>query len=61
VGTVKIRSQAERDAALKKLVETTHYFDRETGDMYTPDDEAPPVVIDPEGDADSEVLSDDDE
>jgi hypothetical protein len=39
---IRLRPQAETDAAIKNHVETTHYFDEQTGELYEPD--SPPVV-----------------
>jgi hypothetical protein len=50
---MRLRPQAELDEALRDHVETTHYYDSETGALYAPS--VPPPVVDPEGDEDSEV------
>jgi hypothetical protein len=47
------RPQAERDRALRNHVETIHFLDEETGELYQPAE--PPSVNDPDGDEDSEV------
>jgi hypothetical protein len=39
---VVLRSMADRDAALREHVETTHYFDEATGELYEPT--VPPEV-----------------
>lgn len=51
---MKISPVAKRDAALREFIETHSYFDEATGELYAPDDVAPPEIYDPEGDEDAE-------
>ncbi|MEA2393285.1 MAG: hypothetical protein QOJ82_1176 [Solirubrobacteraceae bacterium] len=55
---IKLLPVAVRDAAMKEFLETNHYWDPETGELYEPTEL--PVVYDPDGDADSDVGVDDD-
>jgi hypothetical protein len=43
---------AVRDALIRELVETNHYLDEATRELYEPTE--PPEVHDPDRDADSE-------
>lgn len=52
---LRLADVAERDQALTDHVETTHYFDEATGEMYEPSE--PPPVHDPAGNGDSEVAA----
>lgn len=40
----KLLPQAEREAALKEFVETNHYVDTQTGELYEPT--SPPELAD---------------
>jgi hypothetical protein len=55
---IRIRTQAELDEAMKNHVETVHFYDEETGELYEP--EEPPDVEDKEGDEDSDLGVDED-
>lgn len=50
--TIRLRPHAERHRALRDHVETRHYFDELTGELYEPAE--PPHVHDPAGDEDWE-------
>jgi hypothetical protein len=50
---VKLHRQADRDRALSEHVETTHFFDEQTGGLYEPAE--PPLVEDAAGDEDSDL------
>jgi hypothetical protein len=52
-GAVLLRPVAERDAAIKTFVETNHYVDTQTGEMYEPKD--PPPVPGMHSDDDAEA------
>lgn len=39
---MRLRPQAELDAAIREHVESNHYFDEETGELYEPQE--PPEV-----------------
>src|SRR5205823_3522548 len=55
-GPVKLRPVHERDAALKEHLETTHYFDEETGELYEPETPPPVAGIHDDDDEDDDEM-----
>lgn len=51
---MKLRPVAERDAALKEHLETTQFFDEQTGEMYDPP-VLPEVTPSPDDDEDPDA------
>jgi len=47
-GPVRLRPVAERDAALKEHIETTHFFDEKSRELYDPKALPPDPSPDPE-------------